>query len=50
MQKKIESCRHCRVYKRCSGDEIQSLAESFDAMTLSLRDNLSDLKTARKIP
>ena len=47
--KKIDSCRHCRVYRQCSGDEIQSLAESFDAMTLSLRGNLSDLKTAEKI-
>ncbi|WDP89003.1 MAG: PAS domain-containing protein [Desulfobacter sp.] len=47
--KKIQSCQHCRVYRKCSGDEIQSLAESFDAMTLSLRGNLSDLKAAEKI-
>jgi len=47
--KKIESCRKCRVYRQCSGDEIQSLAESFDAMTLSLKGNLSDLKDAEKI-
>ncbi len=47
--KKIDSCRQCRVYKKCSGDEIQSLAESFDAMTLSLKGNLSDLKTAEGI-
>ena len=44
--KKIDSCRQCRVYKQCSGDEIQSLAESFDAMTLSLKGNLLDLKNA----
>ncbi len=47
--KKIDSCRHCQVYKQCSGDEIQSLAESFDAMTLSLKGNLSDLRTAESI-
>ena len=47
--KKIDSCRQCQVYKQCSGDEIQSLAESFDAMTLSLKDNLSDLKNAENV-
>ncbi|MEN8210883.1 MAG: ATP-binding protein [Thermodesulfobacteriota bacterium] len=47
--KKIESCHHCHVYKKCSGDEIQSLAESFDAMTLSLRDNFHDLKSAESV-
>jgi len=47
--KKIDSCRHCRVYNQCSGDEVQSLAESFDAMTLSLKDNLSDLRSAEVI-
>jgi two-component system, NtrC family, sensor kinase len=40
----IDSCRQCKVHKQCSGDEIQSLAESFDAMTLSLKDNLTDLR------
>jgi len=47
--KKIESCHHCQVHKQCSGDEIQSLAESFDAMTLSLKGNLLDLKTAEQV-
>ncbi|HKK90976.1 MAG TPA: ATP-binding protein [Desulfobacteraceae bacterium] len=47
--RKIESCYHCPVYKKCSGDEIQSLAESFDAMTLSLKGNLMDLKTAEQV-
>ncbi len=47
--KKIDSCRQCQVYKQCSGDEIQSLAESFDAMTLSLKGNLSNLKNAESI-
>ena len=35
--KRIESCHNCHVYRRCSGDEIQSLAESFDSMTLTLK-------------
>lgn len=47
--KKIDSCRKCRIYKSCSGDELQSLAESFDAMTINLKGNLSDLKTAEGI-
>lgn len=47
--RKIDSCQQCQVYKRCSGDEIQSLAESFDAMTLSLKGNLSELKSAERV-
>jgi len=47
--KKIDSCHQCQVYKKCSGDEIQSLAESFDAMTLSLKGNLHDLKSAEAV-
>lgn len=47
--KKMDSCQQCSVYKKCSGDEIQSLAESFDAMALSLKGNLSDLKSAESI-
>jgi PAS domain S-box-containing protein len=47
--KKIASCQQCKVYQKCSGDEIQSLAESFDAMTLSVKDNLSDLENARNV-
>lgn len=44
--KKIDSCEQCQVYSRCSGDEIQSLAESFDAMILSQKGNLSELRLA----
>jgi len=47
--KKIDSCHQCQVYRKCSGDEIQSLAESFDAMTLSLKGNLSNLKHAESV-
>lgn len=47
--KKIDSCSQCRVYQQCSGDEIQSLAERFDAMALSLKDNMHDLKGAEDV-
>ncbi len=46
--KKIMACSQCPVYRRCSGDEIQSLAESFDTMTLSLKSHLSGLQDAEK--
>ncbi len=45
---KVSSCKNCQVYYRCSGDEIQSLAESFDTMTLSLKTHLSELQSAEK--
>ena len=47
--KRMETCLHCSVYRRCSGDEIQSLAESFDSMTLSVKSHLSELKNTEKI-
>lgn len=45
----IESCRKCIVYKKCSGDEIQSLAESFDYMILCLKNNLTGLEHADRV-
>ncbi len=45
---KIETCRHCAVYKKSTGDEIQSLAESFDYMTLSLKKRMQELQDAEK--
>ncbi|RZB31269.1 MAG: hypothetical protein SRB2_04794 [Desulfobacteraceae bacterium Eth-SRB2] len=47
--KKITSCQKCPVYRKCSGDEIQSFAESFDTMTQSLKIHISDLQHAEKI-
>lgn len=47
--KKIDSCKQCRVYRQCSGDEVQSLAESFDAMILSLKSNFTDVKNAEHV-
>ena len=46
--KKISSCKKCQVYYKCSGDEIQSLAESFDTMAMSLKTHLSELQDAEK--
>jgi len=46
---KISSCINCRVYHKCSGDEIQSLAESFSSMALSLKTHLSELQNSEKI-
>jgi len=43
--KKIESCHQCPVYKACSGDEIQNLAESFDFMVRTVKNHLSELKS-----
>jgi PAS domain S-box-containing protein len=45
---KIGDCAKCPVYRRCAGDEIQTLAESFDSMVLSLRTHLGDLRNAEK--
>jgi PAS domain S-box-containing protein len=44
--KKIANCRQCPVYKRCAGDEMQSLAESFDTMARTLKTHITDLRTA----
>jgi len=46
---KILSCINCQVYQKCAGDEIQSLAESFSSMTLSLKTHLSELQNSEKI-
>ena len=47
--KKIISCQKCQVYRKCSGDEIQSLAESFDTMTQSLKARLLERQNAEKV-
>jgi PAS domain-containing protein len=43
-EKKIESCRHCKVYRSQAGDEIQDLAEFFDVMALTLKERLLALR------
>ncbi|MBW1990759.1 MAG: PAS domain-containing protein [Deltaproteobacteria bacterium] len=47
-EQKIQACRTCRVYWENAGDEIQSLAEAFDFMALSLNSYIEDLKEAEK--
>ncbi len=45
---KSDVCRDCGIYRAVSGDEIQALAESFDAMTRSLKHTISQLEASRK--
>jgi two-component system NtrC family sensor kinase len=47
-EQKIESCQNCQVFWENSGDEIQSLAEAFDFMALSLNTHIENLKEAEK--
>jgi two-component system NtrC family sensor kinase len=47
-QEKIESCKNCEIYLENAGDEIQSLAEAFDVMALSLNRNIAELKEAER--
>src|SRR5512136_73146 len=43
-EKKIESCRHCEVFRSQAGDEMQDLAEFFDVMALTLKERLQTLR------
>lgn len=43
-----EKCLDCPVYQKNAGDEIQQLAESFDVMTLSLKDTISQLARSKE--
>ena len=45
---KSDGCRNCRLYRAAYGDEIQALAESFDAMTRSLKHTIFQLEASRK--
>jgi two-component system, NtrC family, sensor kinase len=45
---KSDVCGKCRIYRTVSGDEIQALAESFDAMTRSLKHTIFQLEASRK--
>jgi two-component system NtrC family sensor kinase len=47
-QEKIETCKKCDIFRQNSGDEIQSLAEAFDVMALSLNRYIADLKEAER--
>ncbi|WP_027182739.1 ATP-binding protein [Desulfovibrio inopinatus] len=43
-----KSCHECVVYKNRSSDEIQSLAEAFDAMALALRTHIRELEKTQR--
>lgn len=47
-QEKIETCKVCEIYRQNAGDEIQSLAEAFDVMALSLNRNIAELQEAER--
>lgn len=41
---KLQTCRECDVFVENMGDEIQSLAETFDVMALALKEHLEELQ------
>ncbi|GAB6058703.1 ATP-binding protein [Desulfonatronum parangueonense] len=45
---KVDNCLNCPVYRRNAGDEIQSLAESFEYMALTLKNHIEELRLSRK--
>lgn len=47
-QCRLQSCRHCAVYRENAGDEIQDLAETFDVMALSLKSHIDELRDAER--
>ncbi|MES9995826.1 ATP-binding protein [Desulfovibrio aminophilus] len=46
---KLESCRECPVYLANAGDEIQDLTETFDAMAMTLKTHIAELREAEKV-
>ena len=40
---KMENCRLCSVFKHNFGDEIQDLAEAFDAMAVTVKNHIEEL-------
>ncbi|MBM9537059.1 ATP-binding protein [Desulfobulbus alkaliphilus] len=45
---KMESCRQCLVFKHNFGDEIQDLAEAFDAMAITVKKHIEELTEREK--
>ena len=45
---KGDICKTCEIYRAVSGDEIQALSESFEAMSLFLKQTISQLEVSRK--
>ena len=40
---KMENCRQCSVFKHNFGDELQDLAEAFDAMAVTVKNHIEEL-------
>lgn len=40
---KMESCRQCPVFRHNFGDELQDLAEAFDAMAVTVKNHIEEL-------
>jgi two-component system, NtrC family, sensor kinase len=45
---KVHNCLYCPVYRRNAGDEIQSLAESFEFMALTLKNHIEELRLSEQ--
>ncbi len=45
---KMESCRQCSVFKHNFGDELQDLAEAFDAMAVTVKKHIEELTEREK--
>lgn len=45
---KMDNCLDCPVYRSNAGDEIQSLAESFEFMALTLKMHLEELRLSQE--
>lgn len=45
---KMENCRQCPVYKHNFGDELQDLAEAFDAMAITVKHQIEELTEREK--
>jgi len=45
---KMESCRHCSVFRHNFGDELQDLAEAFDVMAVTIRNHIQELTEREK--
>ncbi len=45
---KMENCRQCSVFKLNFGDELQDLAEAFDAMAVTVKNHIEELTEREK--
>jgi PAS domain S-box-containing protein len=45
---KMENCRQCPVFKHNFGDELQDLAEAFDAMAVTVKNHIDELTEREK--